>query len=466
MVTEKHIHRYNVCIGGFKNCNTVSEYNKNLILNFIEKKGNKTKTREFPYSYSSMRINCLKWLSIYSQNKDLDKLTHEELLVCSRELIQTDKWKKQYKKKWCAIINSFFTFICGRDANKLKSLIYDDENDKIFDVGRVERKDKKEKVILTYDEVEKLILETSLPHYAYFFSVMFDGGMRIEEFLRIKFKNFKLKKEQNQEYYELDVGYSDKSKGKFRTIALTMYPNVIKTHLENRKKEIGRNYNEDCFVFNHTTINADSICNKFIKKEIKKILNKENSNKYHNHSFRSSSATYYYCDLNFSDALLEARFAWEPNSPERREYVQLRNNISKKQVSEMRIAHIKVRTDEITYEFEDYKKQTENEKTHLKKEIVQLKNDFNNLLHQYQYDFEQFKKEVTNLFAEITGDFRNEVNFEFDKNKKLFDFTSNVLIYDIKDETKSTKLLEQLEVIDSKEYNTTEPLKIIEIKNE
>lgn len=445
MVTDKHKLKYEVCRRGFENSDEVSMYNKSLIIDFVEKKGDKCETGNFPYSYSCMRINCLKWLAKFFDDKDLDKLTHQELLMCGRELRRSTKWKKQYKKKWCDILNSFFAFLCGRDINKLNNLIYDEQNDRVFSVGKVLKRDKKEKPLLTYEEVEKLVSEAKLPHYAYYFAVMFDGGMRIEEFLALRFKDITPKVQDGQEYYEFHIWYGTKNRGESRDIALTMYPNVIKEQLERRKQELGDKYSEDEKVFNYQTNTADSICNKFVKSEIARILKKENALAYHNHSIRHSSATYYYCDLDFSDALLEARFGWGPKSNERREYVQLRNNISKKQISEMRTAHIKVRTNEISYELEKTKEEIKKEREDWSKEMDEFKEL---CMTSIKGNAEAIKTE----YKEDLNYHMKQVEFENMKNQQLFDLILNIAKH-IQDDDKMEEIIAQTQKIDNLDFD-------------
>lgn len=353
MATLKHKHSYEVCRRSFEDCETVSKYNKRLVLNFIDRKI--ARTGKDAHSYNQMRINSLKWLAEYfGGDKELDKLTHNELSMCAEDL-KRSKLSKTYLKKRVEIIVSFYSFLCGRDRDRFAKLIYyeDDMEHPIFHIGKITKLEKKEKPVLSIKEVEQLITKATLPHYAYYFAVMFDGGLRSEEFLALRFKDFKEKYHEGQLYYELYVWYGTHN-GNDRTIALTMFPNVIKEQLDARKKELGKNYCDEEKVFHHQTKTACEICNKFVKKEIAKILEKPNAKKFHNHSLRHSSCSYYYCNLEFSEADLEARFGWEPTSRQKREYIILRKNVSKKSIEHMRKKHSAINNEEITNELKKY----------------------------------------------------------------------------------------------------------------
>jgi integrase len=303
------------------NASNLSDKNKQLILNYINLVTHYRKNKSVqPYGVNTTRILILKRFCEYVK-KDLDKVTNFDLIRFAMDLDQ-DIFKSErgkpyslgYKEKFSKMINSFYTYHYGKDKETLNNLILDQFGKKILSF---KGESQKEKPVLTYNQIKLIIEKSESLEEMFFISCLFDGGFRIEEFLNIRFCDVEEKKGEKQRYYIFKVTQGTKT-GKSRLVGLYNFPNVIQRYLDVFVK---KGYKTTDYLFQYTP----QYCNRLIKLMLIKYLgfSEEEAKKYHNHSLRHSSATYYAVYVAKREAEIYRRFGWSFGSKEAREYIQM-----------------------------------------------------------------------------------------------------------------------------------------------
>lgn len=184
---------------------------------------------------------------------------------------------------------------------------------------------------LSEDQVDKLYKSCKSAKERYMISVLFDGGMRAEEFCNIRREDIQLPNG-NDNFVKLTLK-EEYSKTKGRTIGLYWKYSyeVVRDYLNERISE-GIKEDEPIFIddYNNTL--------KFLKRLGKRILGR----KIYFHLFRHSSATYYANKLNRQELCI--RYGWNFCSPCPDIYIsrdlsksEIDTKFEKTQINELRV---------------------------------------------------------------------------------------------------------------------------------
>ncbi|HJX50244.1 MAG TPA: site-specific integrase [Candidatus Nanoarchaeia archaeon] len=283
---------------------------------------------------ADLRVSLEYW------NKSTSKLTIKNTEDLSEAFLRnTLNWgfKKRTKKGETIITNQPYSET-GKIKIKNTTILYlnwrlgEDKAAKLVKILKV-RPHLKQKSpdYLTEDQVEKLYKSTKSAKERYLISLLYDGGMRAEEFCNIRFSDIQLPNGSDN-FVKLTLK-EEYSKTKGRTIGLYWKYSyeAVRDYLNERISE-GIKEDEPIFVddYNNTL--------KFLKRLGKRILGR----KIYFHLFRHSSATYYANKLNRQELCI--RYGWNFCSPCPDIYISRdfsKNGIDEKfektQISELRI---------------------------------------------------------------------------------------------------------------------------------
>lgn len=211
---------------------------------------------------------------------------------------------------------------------------------------------------LSEEQVEKLYKNCKNAEERFLIAVLFDSGVRAEEFHNVRYEDIQLPKE-NESYVRLTVK-TEYSKTEGRTISLFWKYSLEAARDYLKEREAGGIKSSDP-VFNNSYDNS----RQFLIRLGKKIIGRS----IHYHLFRHSSATYYASKLNRQQ--LCYRYGWKFSSDMPDVYIS-RSGMENKELDE-RFA---------STELEAIKKENERIKTELgitkigfEKEINELRNE-------------------------------------------------------------------------------------------
>jgi integrase len=322
---ERDVKKFEKDKKSFDKSKNITEHNKKLVHRYIKTATqNRKKTENSPHSYNSLRYTIMKKiLEDVWNNKDLETITHQDIEQFEEDLSLNKikntnstipkPYANSYKSKFGKIITEYFKYYFGRDKTSFDNLILNDFGNKILTVTCEKFKEKK---ILNYNEVSKIVKETSKISDAFYFACLFDGGFRIEEFLNITYEDITLKAGTKQDYFIFKVKVGTKT-GKPRQVPLYSYTELVKRYLETLEDKGEIKPNTRLFPF------TPQYCNKLIKKVVYDVLGREDFKQFHNHNLRHSSATHYALNVAKREASIYTRFGWVFGSPEAREYIQI-----------------------------------------------------------------------------------------------------------------------------------------------
>lgn len=160
------------------------------------------------------------------------------------------------------------------------------------------RTKKKTPEYLAEIEIEELYNACPTVSEKFLISVLFDSGMRAEEFLNVRFEDI-IEPTENFPYYKIDVK-EEYSKTDGRTVGLywKLSTKIIREYLS----KCDRSPKEPVYVKEYNAVRM------FLTRLGKRVLNK----RVHFHIFRKSSATYYAPKLNRQQLCI--RYGWKFSS--------------------------------------------------------------------------------------------------------------------------------------------------------
>jgi len=276
----------------------ISEEDKKDLLKFIDdlELGKVNKGRKISKSRQLKYLDILKPALIFF-NKPTSKLIMKDIENFEKALT-TGKIKSQKKKEYS--LNS------QSDIKKslkiyLKWKGLDNELTDWLDT----RVPIKTPDYLSEQEIIKLYKACKTNEERYLIVVLFDGGMRAEEFFNIRKEDLQLP-DGNENYVRLTLK-DEYSKTKGRVISLYWKNSLeaIRDYYNERIKE-GLELNEQIFKLKYDNVRQ------FLNRFGKKILNKST----HFHLYRHSSATYYASKLNRQQLCYRYGWAFSSRMPD------------------------------------------------------------------------------------------------------------------------------------------------------
>ncbi|MFP4402342.1 MAG: tyrosine-type recombinase/integrase [Candidatus Nanoarchaeia archaeon] len=359
--TESEKKQYERARDLFNNHPLISDNNKEFVNTYIKnaRKNKKDRNRKgwmhYRTSYNIMKLICLKIFP----NRDLMTLTQEDISDLSDKL-EEDLIKKNngnnysttYKAKISKHLIDSFKFNNPKERQKYDDLFINDFGKKILNTTYEKRKDKK---ILSYEQVHKLVENKNLDiRWAFWFSIMFDGGFRPIELFEAKVSDLVFQDEDDKKKYIFHVRES--KNGKPRTVSLVMFPDIISSYLELLKKN--SNFSENMKLFDY----SEQYLNRVTKNCLRDYLELENYKDFSSYSLRRSSATYYALHVAKNPMKIYARFGWIEGSSEASEYIQLSTANLDEDDEVIREVNSSLNTKRLENEFKELKK--ENQELH------------------------------------------------------------------------------------------------------
>lgn len=355
--------------------------NRELILDYLKdcELGKTIKNRAKKKIGIGRRLKILSSLSRISNwtKRHFTTLTQEELENFILDL-ERNKYQKKDGKNFSDSTKVDFKkilrkFILWMNKNKKTSL----------DVSFIDTyQEEKEVPALTREEVEKLISRTNNLKTRFIIKVLFDGGLRIEEFLNLRCDDLNWKKDLDCYMIRIRI-----SKTKPRTISLQLSTKEIDDHIEELKEN--KQFKPESQLIN---MSYDAV-RIMLKRLGKKVLNKRVTP----HLLRHTSATYYANKLSYFQ--LCYRYGWTMSSKQPNRY------IDREGIKEQETAKI-IKHDEIGIVKEQHQK--------LQEEMIRLKEEYSGLSEMFeklnQIDKlvkERVKKEIKDLIKE--GIISNEI---------------------------------------------------------
>jgi len=355
--------------------------NRELILDYLRdcELGKTIKNRAKKKIGVGRRSKILSSLSRISNwiKKPFVNLTQEELENFILDL-ERDKYKKKDRNNFSDSTKVDFKkilrkFILWMNKNKETSL----------DVSFIDTyQEEKEVPALTREEVEKLISRTNNLKTRFIIKVLFDGGLRIEEFLNLRGDDLTWK--QDLSCYMIRVRIS---KTKPRTISLQLSTKEIDNHIEELKENKQFKSENPLISMTYDAVRV------MLKRLGKKVLNKRVTP----HLLRHTSATYYANKLSYFQ--LCYRYGWTMSSKQPNRY------IDREGIKEQETAKI-IRNDELG-NVQEKNKKLEEDIIRLKEQISGMPEMFEKLNQTDNIIKERVKKEIKDLIKE--GLISNEI---------------------------------------------------------
>ena len=345
--------------------------NRELILDYLRdcELGKTIKNRAKKKIGVGRRSKILSSLSRISNwiKKPFVNLTQEELENFILDL-ERDKYKKKDRNNFSDSTKVDFKkilrkFILWMNKNKETSL----------DVSFIDTyQEEKEVPALTREEVEKLISRTNNLKTRFIIKVLFDGGLRIEEFLNLRGDDLTWK--QDLSCYMIRVRIS---KTKPRTISLQLSTKEIDNHIEELKENKQFKSENPLISMTYDAVRV------MLKRLGKKVLNKRVTP----HLLRHTSATYYANKLSYFQ--LCYRYGWTMSSKQPNRY------IDREGIKEQETAKI-IRNDELG-NVQEKNKKLEEDIIRLKEQISGMPEMFEKLNQTDNIIKERVKQEIKDL---------------------------------------------------------------------
>lgn len=310
----------------------------------------------------------------YFNNKSIPKLTKTDMQefidALNRDIIrkQNNRPYSEYTKKDIKIV--IRTYLKWRVPKKYAVLT------DWFDT----RIKKTTPEYLSEAEIGKLYNACKTNSERFLICVLFDSGMRAEEFLNVRFEDI-IEPTESFPYYKIQVK-EEYSKTDGRTIGL--YWNKSTNTIRDYLAECDKNPKEPVFKKTYNAIRM------YLRRLGKRILNK----RVHCHLFRKSSATYYASKLNRQQLCI--RYGWKFSSNMPDIYIK-RSGIEEDSVKEI-LFH-----DDLSV----IKKENVEMKTKyglLKEQIVKYKNENDQIKRNHEAELGMFKenlKKITMALAKM-----------------------------------------------------------------
>lgn len=192
------------------------------------------------------------------------------------------------------------------------------------------------KEFLSRNEVERLVNSAGIQYKAHIM-ILFDGGLRAEEYGNLRWKD--LKKKDGKKYYQAHVRKETSKTKKERFVSLWLATDYIDSLKTYQKEKLGAEFNEEGFLYNGM---YQSLLRQ-IKRLGKQVLNKHITP----HMLRHSSATYYANVIKTYQNFCY-RYGWSLNSstPQRYWHPQNDDEVAE-QAKEHEIAKFKTQFEQV-----------------------------------------------------------------------------------------------------------------------
>jgi len=359
----------------------VNNGNRELLLEYLRdcELGKTIKNRAKKKIGVGRRAKILGSLSRISDwiKKPFTNLTQEELESFILDL-ERDKYKKKDGQNFSEATKVDFKKILR------KFIVWMNRNNKTkLDISFIDTyEEEKEIPALTRQEVEKLISRTNNDRTRFILKVLFDGGLRIEEFLNLRCDDLKWKEDLSCYMVRIRV-----SKTKPRTISLQLSTKEINDYIEELKEN--KKFKPEKLLVN---MNYDAV-RVMLKRLGEKVLDK----KVTPHLLRHTSATYYANKLSYFQ--LCYRYGWTMSSKQPNRY------IDREGIQEQETAKI-IKNDELG-NIQEKNKKLEEDIIRLKEQISGVPEMFEKLNQTDKLVKERVKKEIKELIKE--GLISNEI---------------------------------------------------------
>ncbi len=363
----------------------------------IEKKNLVAFMREFvsgrvtgrkPNMATARNILIMLRTSLEYLNKESSKLTQEDIITYSDDMSQ-DKVKKniqgKHKKGDKPYKEPVKLRIKYSLAVYLKWLLKE-KSAPFVEILKIKPQIKKSSVdFLSEEEIKKLLNGCKNDEERFLIGILFDSGLRAEEFYNIRKEDIELPKESG--YYRIHIK-TEYSKTQGRIISLTWYQSyeLVKNYLQKRTME-GIRTGEPVFSMKYRT------AREFLYRLGERVLGR----KLYFHLFRHSSATYYASKINRQQLCIRYGWAFSSDMPDT--YIN-RSGIDMKDVEE---------------KFEGV------ERFKLREENDKLKTDFSILKDRFNQELEALRDELAERkkFDPILDELAENSNFLKLAKKKL-----------------------------------------------
>ena len=245
--------------------------------------------------------------SLESLNKESSQLTQEDIITYSDDLAQ-DKIKKniqgQHKKGDKPYKEAVKLRVKYSLAVYLKWLLKE-KSASFVQVLKIKPQIKQPSVdFLSEEEVKKLLNACKNDEERFLVGILFDSGLRAEEFYNIRKEDIEMPKENG--YYRVHIK-TEYSKTQGRTISLTWYQSydLVKNYLQQRVME-GIKMGEPVFNMKYRT------AREFLYRLGQRTLGR----RLYFHLFRHSSATYYASKINRQQLCIRYGWAFSSDMPD------------------------------------------------------------------------------------------------------------------------------------------------------
>jgi len=295
--------------------------------------------------------------------KATNKVTREELQTLKENLLN-DKIVKQNGSPYSdsvkeGITETLVRYLEFKYPKKMNSFI--SKNNKPLRQWFIMRSKKKTPEILTEEEIKKLYNEAKPLWQKYAIAVLFGSGMRIEEFLNVRFEDIE-QPSKSFPYFQIDVR-EEYSKTLGRKIG--MYWEHCTEAITKYLASIDKKDNKNRIL----EVNYDAV-RMALGRLGKKVLDK----RVHPHMFRKSSATFYASRLNRQQ--LCKKFGWTFSSDVVDVYIN-RSGVNEVEVKDVMlnddISVLKKEQQEMESKFMAREKEYAEMFAHLKKELSSLR---------------------------------------------------------------------------------------------
>ena len=330
------LHEYDIDaeIAKIKNWKIPASEKKNLVT-FIREFVSGRVTGRKPNMATARNILVMLRTSLETLNKESSQLTQNDIETYSDDLAQ-DKIKKniqgKHKKGDKPYKEPVKLRIKYSLAVYLKWLLKE-KAASFVQVLKIKPQIKKPSVdFLSEEEVKKLLNACKSDEERFLIGILFDSGLRAEEFYNIRKEDIEPPKDSG--YYRVHIK-TEYSKTQGRTISLTWYQSydLVKNYLQQRTAE-GIRIGEPIFNMKYRT------AREFLYRLGQRVLGR----RLYFHLFRHSSATYYASKINRQQLCIRYGWAFSSDMPDT--YIS-RSGVDMKDVEEKfeGIERVKLKTE-------------------------------------------------------------------------------------------------------------------------